>query len=327
MNKTDKLFNISVFGPILKNYADNYCYFCLKPNTNNMPIGVVPFDSESTRQELDDGGYLILDSSTTDIHALSNREPMILDAGVILFVCMGGEGKIVVDMTTLHIRRGSFVLLLPYSVIQIVEASEDIEITLTVTGFGFLDKFTIMQPVENYVAQIMENPCLQLNERQLEEVRNIYDFVERQHANARGPLAHEIQSSLMTFLSLRIISLYAVQQPAVKQKLSRHEQIFRNFTISLAKNFRERRTVEFYAQEACLTPKHFSAVIKQRSGKLPMEWIAERTIILVRFLLDNSDMSIQEIANELNFPNQSFFTRYFKTRTGMTPTAYRAREL
>jgi len=101
--------------------------------------------------------------------------------------------------------------------------------------------------------------------------------------------------------------------------------VFRHFTLSLSRNFREHRTVEYYAEEACLTPKHFSAVIKQRSGKLPTEWIMERTIVLIRFLLDNTDMSIQEIANELNFPNQSFFTRYFKNQTGMTPTAYRER--
>jgi AraC-like DNA-binding protein len=57
-----------------------------------------------------------------------------------------------------------------------------------------------------------------------------------------------------------------------------------------------------------------------------MEWITERTIVLIKFLLENSNKSIQEISNELNFPNQSFFTRYFKQHTGMTPTAYRNKE-
>ena len=55
-----------------------------------------------------------------------------------------------------------------------------------------------------------------------------------------------------------------------------------------------------------------------------MDWITERTIVLIKFLLKNTDKSIQEICNELNFPNQSFFTRYFKSHTGLTPTEFRA---
>jgi AraC-type DNA-binding domain-containing proteins len=60
---------------------------------------------------------------------------------------------------------------------------------------------------------------------------------------------------------------------------------------------------------------------------LPTEWIVERTILYIKFLLDNTDKSIQEISNELNFPNQSFFTRYFKNYTETTPTAYKKRTI
>lgn len=291
-----------------------------------MPINPAPINREDKRNELAGSGYLVLNSSSTNFHALKSKDPMILDAGVMVFVCLRGEGSIVVDMNTLHIRRGSFVLLLPYSVVQVIEASDDLEVTLIATGFGFLEKLVSLQPVENYVARISEEPCLQLSDSQLDEMGHVYDFVEKYYSEASGPLAHEIQNTLMTFLSLEIVSMYARNQPAQKRKLSRHEQIFRNFTMSLSRNFREHRTVEYYAEEACLTPKHFSTVIKQRSGKLPSEWITERTVILIKFLLDNSDMSIQEISNELNFPNQSFFTRYFKGQTGLTPTAYRSRK-
>lgn len=289
-----------------------------------MPIESIPLEQQSKEKELSEG-YLALDSSSTNFHALKNRNPMILDAGAVVFICLGGEGKIIVDMHTISVRRGSFVLLLPYSVIQVVETSDDIEISLVATGLGFLEKLVMLQPVENYVSRIREDPHLSLSEEQLAEIKYVYRFVEERYSGAKGPLIKDIKNTLMTYLALEIVSLYALNQPAEKRKLSRQEQVFRHFTLSLAKNFREHRTVEFYAEEACLTPKHFSAVIKQRSGKLPTEWIIERTIVLIRFLLDNTDMSIQEIANELNFPNQSFFTRYFKNQTGMTPTAYRDR--
>ena len=283
----------------------------------------VPLDREVNGRELTDTGYLVLDSSSTDFRVLKNKKPMILDSGVVVFVCLAGEGKVVVDMNTIHIRRGSFVLLLPYSVVQIVEASDDIDITLVATGLGFLERLMMLQPVGNYESNIREEPSLMLSEAQLKELGDIYSFVEKCYSGVSGPLSKEIKNTLMTFLALEVVSLFATNRPAEKKKLSRQEQIFRNFTVSLSRNFREHRTVEFYADEACLTPKHFSTVIKQRSGKLPSEWIAERTVVLIKFLLENTTMSIQEIANELNFTNQSFFTRYFKTYTGYTPSAYR----
>lgn len=303
------------------------CYFCINNENRAMAIDPIPLKCESKRKELADKGYLIFDSSSTDFHVLKNKNPMILDAEVVVFVCLAGEGKIVVDMNTLHIQRGSFVLLLPYSVIQIAEISEDAKITLIAIGFRFLDKLIMQQPVENYESRIRESPCLLLSEKQLREAETVYKFVEKQCAETHGPLAQEIRNTLMTYLALEIVTLFAVNQPAEKRRLSRQEQIFRNFTISLAKNFKEHRMVEYYAEEACLTPKHFSTVIKHRTGKSPMEWITERTVALIKFLLYNTDMSIQEISNELNFPNQSFFTRYFKNHAGVTPTAYRTQIL
>ena len=270
-----------------------------------------------------DNSYLKLDSSSTDFHELKAKIPLILDAGVVVFVCLEGEGKIVVDMQTINIRRGSIVILLPYSVIQLADISDNTRITLIATGMGFLEKLALSQPVENYVEKIREMPCLQLTETQLEQAKKIYLFVEKLYKEATGPLKQEIRSSLLTLLALEIVTLFAENQETGSPRLSRQDQVFRNFTISLAKNVSRHRTVEFYANEACLTPKYFSTVIKKRSGKLPMDWITERTIVLIKYLLHNSDKSIQEISNDLNFPNQSFFTRYFKSHTGFTPTAFR----
>ena len=280
-------------------------------------------EKEISKNEFTDNSYLKLDSSSTDFQELKSKTPLILDAGVVVFVCLEGEGKIVVDMQTINIRRGSFVILLPYSVIQLADISDDTKITLIATGMGFLEQLTLSQPVENYIERIREMPCLQLSENQLEQAKDIYLFVEKLYKEATGPLKQEIRNSLLTLLALEIVTLFAENKEAGNSRLSRQDQVFRNFTILLAKNVSQHRTVEFYANEASLTPKYFSTVIKKRSGKLPMDWITERTIVLIKFLLQNSDKSIQEISNNLNFPNQSFFTRYFKNHTGFTPTAFR----
>ena len=79
----------------------------------------------------------------------------------------------------------------------------------------------------------------------------------------------------------------------------------------------------FYARQLCITPKYLTTLIKRISGLSVSEWIDNYVIIEAKTLLKYSTMSIQEIAYYLNFPNQSFFGKYFKNHTGMTPTAYR----
>lgn len=282
-------------------------------------------EKQIQKSEFTVDSYLKLDSTSTDLQELKEKIPLILDSGVVVFVCLKGEGKIVVDMQKISIHRGSIVILLPFSVIQLADVSEDTKITLIATGMGFIEKLALSQPVDNYIDKIRETPCMQLNEDQLEQSKEIYLFVEKLYKEASGPLKQEIRSNLLTLLALEIVTLFTENKEVKTQRLSRQELIFRNFTISLAKNVSKHRTVEFYANEAFLTPKYFSSLIKNKSGKLPMEWISERTIVLIKFLLKNTDKSIQEICNELNFPNQSFFTRYFKSHTGFTPTAFRAK--
>ena len=86
---------------------------------------------------------------------------------------------------------------------------------------------------------------------------------------------------------------------------------------------RSERSVKFYADQLCLTPKHLSGVVKEVSGKTVGEWIDELVILEAKALLNSSSMNIQEIADRLNFANQSFFGKYFKHYTGMSPKEYR----
>lgn len=99
---------------------------------------------------------------------------------------------------------------------------------------------------------------------------------------------------------------------------SRKEYIFERFYESLVESYQSERSVKFYADQLCLTPKHLSGVVKEVSGKTVGEWIDELVILEAKALLNSSSMNIQEIADRLNFANQSFFGKYFKHYTGMS---------
>ena len=82
----------------------------------------------------------------------------------------------------------------------------------------------------------------------------------------------------------------------------------------------------YYARQLCITPKYLTTLIKRISGKSVSEWIDSYVILEARTLLKYSNMSVQEIAYYLNFPNQSFFGSYFKRNTGMSPSQYKAKQ-
>jgi AraC-like DNA-binding protein len=93
------------------------------------------------------------------------------------------------------------------------------------------------------------------------------------------------------------------------------------------KNFHNERRVSWYAHELCISPKYLSETIKQVSRRTPNDWIDNYVTLEIRVLLRNSTRSIKEIAEDMNFPNQSFFGRYFKEHVGMSPSEYRRHRL
>jgi AraC-like DNA-binding protein len=79
------------------------------------------------------------------------------------------------------------------------------------------------------------------------------------------------------------------------------------------------RTVEWYANELCISPKYLSALCKKQLGKTANEWITEHVLEDIRFYLKQTDYSIKQICDQLGFPNTSFFGKYVKEHFGMTP--------
>lgn len=91
----------------------------------------------------------------------------------------------------------------------------------------------------------------------------------------------------------------------------------------LLKHYKQHRDVQFYANELCITPKHLSLVIKQTTKKGANEIINEYVTLQAKSMIKSSTLTIQQISNELNFANQSFFGKFFKRQTGMSPKQYR----
>lgn len=95
------------------------------------------------------------------------------------------------------------------------------------------------------------------------------------------------------------------------------------FVRLVQENFRKERFLDFYAEKLEITPKHLSRTIRTHTGFTAVEWINRFVILEAKVMLSSTNMNIQQIAEELNFPSQSFFGKYFKKSTGMSPKEFR----
>ena len=85
---------------------------------------------------------------------------------------------------------------------------------------------------------------------------------------------------------------------------------------------KKERNVNFYADKLCLTPRYLNTVIRQASQQTVMDWINQSIILEAKVLLKHSNLLVYQVSDELNFPNPSFFSKFFKRMTGMTPHEY-----
>ena len=107
------------------------------------------------------------------------------------------------------------------------------------------------------------------------------------------------------------------------EKTRRGDTIFEKFIRLVEENYRTERRVSWYADKLGISGKYLSEVIKQVSHRTPNYWIDDYVVLELRVQLKNTTKSFRDIAQELNFANQSFLGKYFKAHVGISPTEFR----
>jgi len=106
--------------------------------------------------------------------------------------------------------------------------------------------------------------------------------------------------------------------------ISRHQRVvLRNFERLIETHYRDKRLPRDYAEMLYITPNHLNALVNSVIGKPAGELIRDRVVLEAKRLLVNSDMTISQIADLLNFEDNAYFTRFFKKYTAMSPEIFR----
>jgi AraC family transcriptional regulator, transcriptional activator of pobA len=99
--------------------------------------------------------------------------------------------------------------------------------------------------------------------------------------------------------------------------------LVKRFYQLLEEKYQQNLTVTDYAGMLAVTPNHLTQTLKQLSGKTSLEIIKSKQLLEIKRLLVHTSLGVSEISNQMNFADQSYFTKFFKRETGVLPLAYR----
>lgn len=251
-------------------------------------------------------------------------DPLRIDA-LMMMLFTEGSGKISVDLKEYEVGVDSMMILNPHNYISIRDCTPDVSGKVLFISHkaveNILPKLTDLLPVIVYNRNM---PVRQLNADEVEWMSGIFRLIrsklEGKPTKFMMPKLYGVlQAALYEILDINIAG-----QANDKTMRSRKEELMAKFILAVMEDCTRHRKVEYYADRLCITPKHLSAVVKEISGMTAGKLIDNYVVLEAKMLLKNTDLTIQEIAARLNFPNQSFFGKYFKHSTGLSPSEFRA---
>lgn len=194
------------------------------------------------------------------------------------------------------------------------------------TYFTFTPEFlALQQNAALWELPLIQNPqnahALRLTPADAAFVEETLDRVYAEY-HRPGEWQHRLLSAHLTLLLTYLSRLYAEQHPAAGPSADR--QLLRAFQAKIEECYRERHEVGAYAELLHLSAGHLSEVVKAQSGMPAIKHIHGRLVLEARRLLFHSQQPLKEIAFDLGFAEPSYFNRFFKRETGVTPAEYRS---
>lgn len=256
------------------------------------------------------------------------RYPTRLNAFVIVF-CSKGTITFTSGLCRHTLGEKTLFVLLPGTIVQVESIHEEASVYLVVCEEEFIRRINIdLKLVSQLFLSVEKQPCLPVSESEWTGITASFDEICSEGLPRPGDVySLEIVRSMIRTLAYKVCRIIGqhieTNAPAGISARSRSEEYFNQFMGVLSKHYTQQRTVGFYAEQLHLTPKYLTTIIRKTTGRSAVQWIDDYVVLEAKNLLKYSTMSIQEVAYYLNFPNQSFFGKYFKNHTGMTPSAYR----
>lgn len=263
---------------------------------------------------------IIVDDIST---ALIPKDPRRMNF-LILALCTEGEATYTLDTQEMKIQKNDVLLILDRHVVSNFTASKDLKaLCIIISVKFFFESIRNVGDISSLLLLSRNFPVIKLAQEETETFQSYFYLLKTKAADKQNKFRRKLVSTLILAMFYDLSNVVQRMLDTDSMRQTRAEIIFTKFIKLLEGNFKQERRVGWYAEQLCITPKYLSETIKNVSRRTPNEWIDNYVTIEMRIQLRNSTKSIKEIAEEMNFANQSFLGKYFKEHVGISPSEYR----
>ncbi|WP_288317466.1 AraC family transcriptional regulator [Xylanibacter caecicola] len=243
---------------------------------------------------------------------------------ILLALCRHGKVQYSVDTEERMVAANDVIIISEGQVIDNYMLSNDLSgIAILISQNFFSEIIKDIHGISSLFLFSRSHPVFGLRQDEVGNLMTYFDLIWNKMSDDEHHFRKDVVRSLIATMIYDLSQvIYRIQQQKNKRS-GRAESIFTEFIKLVEQNFRHERRVSHYATRLCITPKYLSETVKQVSHRTPNEWIDNYVALEIRVMLKNTTKSIKEIAEEMNFPNQSFLGRFFKEHVGMSPSEYR----
>ncbi|WP_278599045.1 helix-turn-helix domain-containing protein [Bacteroides nordii] len=256
------------------------------------------------------------------ILSLYTQYPCRLKAEIFV-LCMGGSLEATINLTDYTIRENDFITLSPGSIIQINKIEGKLKLYFMVFSSKFIEGISKTKSIIDLIYITKSHPILSLPKEFACIYEEFFTLMMKVYYKEHSPYNPEILKCMLLSILYRLSDMYHERPIRSETALSRSEEICKTFSHLVIQHYTTERNILYYAKQMNITPTHLSNTVKHVTGKTVMDIISEVVIVDAKAQLKSTNIPIHEISDSLNFPNVSFFGKYFKRLTGMSPQQYR----
>ena len=240
---------------------------------------------------------------------------------VTQIVITSGQLSCLMDFRLWSLKAPAIALFLPGQVVESIDLDEDFAGFCMMISQDFTDSLNLPVSLQERLF-IKDTPFYSVAEEVLEALSTVYRQVLRLMNQPDNPYREEIIRHLFSahYYGLGYYIHGLQSQPST---MTAQQEKCEKFLSLVAENFKTQRDIGFYADKLCVTSKYLSTLLKQETGMTALDWIEKHVVLYAKSCLSSTSKTIQEISDELDFPSQSVFGKYFKRVEGMSPKAYR----
>lgn len=243
---------------------------------------------------------------------------------IVMALCRRGKASYTIDTRQQSVKSGDLMFISERHVVANYKASSDFECLFILVSTEFYHSFVMnVKNVSSLLLFSMKNPVVSLMPHEVKVYTNYYQTIRKKIVDKQHHFRTNLVKALLLAMFYDMSNVIWRIEHTEHKTIKRADALFSQFIRLLEENFRTERRVGWYAEQLGITPRYLSETVKQVSMRTPNDWIDSYVILEIRVLLKNTTKSIKEIAETINFPNQSFFGKYFKEHMGMSPLQYR----